>query len=86
MIKESFLRNYSLSKIYNQAEDEKNKLKVYYLREGKWLPYSVNKILKDKQKKARMAEMDKISKENKEIRLKERLNTKLRTQYHKFKT
>ncbi len=37
MIKESFLRNYSLSKIYNQAEDEKNKLKVYYLREGKLL-------------------------------------------------
>lgn len=34
MIKESFLRNYSLCKIYSEAEDQKRKLKVFYIRHG----------------------------------------------------
>lgn len=34
MIKESFLRNYSLTKIYTEAEDQKKKIKVFYVRQG----------------------------------------------------
>ena len=38
MIKESFLRNYSTSKIHNQADDHRKRLKVYYMRQGTPLP------------------------------------------------
>lgn len=34
MIKESFLRNYSLSKIYSQAEQQRKHLHLHFLRKG----------------------------------------------------
>jgi hypothetical protein len=32
MIKESFLRNYNIGRIYTEAENHKKKLQIYYTR------------------------------------------------------
>lgn len=47
MIKESFLRHYSLSKIYNQADYEKKKMQVEIITFSKQSSYLVKKKMKE---------------------------------------